>query len=93
MKELVEFLAKNIVSQPKEARVEETREPSGDTLKLSVASNDMGKIIGKMGRVIKAIRTLVKIKAIKEGRRVYLELVEQSQEQPESSNQKPGISS
>jgi predicted RNA-binding protein YlqC (UPF0109 family) len=90
MKELVEFLAKNIVSQPKEVCVEETKEPSGDTLKLSVASNDMGKIIGKMGRVIKALRTLVKIKAIKEGRRVYLELVEQNLDRdqaPETSNQ------
>jgi len=78
MKELVKFLAKNIVSQPAVVQVEETKEDAGENLKLSVAPEDMGKIIGKGGRVIKAIRTLLKIKAIKESKRVYLELVEQN---------------
>ena len=90
MKELVEFLAKNIVSEPSAVRIEETKDTTGDLIKLSVASNDMGRVIGKMGKVIKAIRTLLKIKAIRGGRRVYLELVEQNpnrDQAPETSNQ------
>ena len=78
MKELVEFLAKNIVAEPSDVRVEETRQENGEIIKLSVNLADMGKIIGRSGRIIKAIRGLLRIKAIKEGRRVYLELTEQS---------------
>jgi predicted RNA-binding protein YlqC (UPF0109 family) len=77
MKKLIELLAKNVVSNQKEVKVEESDSDSQQIVKLSVADDDMGKIIGKNGRVIKAIRTLLKIKAIKEGKRVYLELAEQ----------------
>ena len=79
MKELVEFLAKNIVSDPKSVKLVESTQDSQQIIRLSVASGDMGKIIGKSGRIIKSIRTLLKIKAIKEGKRVYLELAEQEQ--------------
>lgn len=79
MKELVEFLAKNIVSDPKSVKLAESTQDSQQIIRLSVASGDMGKIIGKSGRIIKSIRTLLKIKAIKEGKRVYLELAEQEQ--------------
>lgn len=78
MKKLIEFLAKNIVSQPQDVRVAETQDDGQEIIKLSVSAEDMGKIIGRAGRVIKALRNLLKIKAIKEGRRVYLELTEQN---------------
>ncbi|HEX7456048.1 MAG TPA: KH domain-containing protein [Candidatus Nanoarchaeia archaeon] len=76
MRQLVEFLAKNIVSAPESVKTQESQEGSQQIIKLSVAPDDMGKIIGKSGRVIKAIRALLKIKAIKTGKRVYLELSE-----------------
>ena len=76
MKELVEFIAKNIVDTPKEISIEETNENGFDILKLKVAQEDMGKVIGKSGKIIKAIRNMVKIKAIKENKRIRLELVE-----------------
>ncbi len=79
MKELVEFLAKNIVSDTKNVKLEESSQDTQQIVKLSVAGEDMGKIIGKSGRVIKSIRTLLKIKAIKEGKRVYLELADKEQ--------------
>jgi predicted RNA-binding protein YlqC (UPF0109 family) len=79
MKELVEFLAKNIVSDPKSVKLAESTQDSQQIIRLSVAGGDMGKIIGKSGRIIKSIRTLLKIKAIKEGKRVYLELAEEEQ--------------
>ena len=75
MKDLIEFLAKNIVSEASKVKVEEQAGEGGQVIKLSVAQEDMGKIIGKSGRVIKALRSLLKIKAIKEGKRVYLDLV------------------
>ena len=77
MKELVAFLAKNIVDKPKAVKVKEERNSSGNKFILSVDEHDMGKIIGKNGRIIKAIRAVLRIKAIKEGSRVYLELAEQ----------------
>ena len=79
MKKLVEFLAKNIATQPEKVVVEETTNESHQVIQLSVASEDMGKVIGKSGRIIKAIRTLLKIKAVKEGKRAYLELTDQNQ--------------
>jgi len=79
MKKLVEFLAKNIAAQPEKVVVKETTNESHQVIQLSVASEDMGKVIGKSGRIIKAIRTLLKIKAVKEGKRVYLELTDQNQ--------------
>ena len=79
MKELVEFLAKNIVSDTKSIKLEESSQDSQKIIRISVASEDMGKIIGKSGRVIKSIRTLLKIKSIKEGERVYLELADKEQ--------------
>ena len=77
MKELVEYLAKNLTSEPKKVRVEEVDIEGRNIIKLHVAENDMGKIIGKSGRIIKAFRTLIKIGAIKQNKRVYLELVDQ----------------
>ena len=76
MEKLVKYLAKNIVDSPDSVEVKKESEDGRDLLKLVVASEDMGKVIGKSGKVIKAIRTLLKIKAIKENKRIYLELVE-----------------
>ncbi len=79
MKELVAFLAKNIVSDTKSVKLEESSQDSQKIIRLSVATEDMGKIIGKSGRIIKSIRTLLKIKSIREGERVYLELADKEQ--------------
>lgn len=78
MKELIEYLAKNLTAEPKKVLVEEEDIDGRNIIKLHVAEEDMGKIIGKGGRIIKAIRTLLKIRAIRQNRRVYLELVDQN---------------
>lgn len=77
MKELIEYLAKNLTTEPKKVLVEEEDIDGRNIIKLHVAEEDMGKIIGKGGRIIKAIRTLLKIRAIRQNRRVYLELIDQ----------------
>ena len=76
MKELLVLLAKNLVDEPDLVHVIETQEDDG-TIKLSlrVGPNDVGKVIGKQGRIARAIRTLVKAAAISESKRVNVEIL------------------
>jgi len=77
MRDLLEYLVKNIVEQPEAVEIEKTETEGGFVnLKLSVASEDMGMVIGKGGRIIRALRNLVRVKAIKENKRVNVELTE-----------------
>ena len=77
LKELLEYLVKEIVSNPKKVKVEETTEEDGTVhLSFSVSPDDMGLVIGKQGRTISAIRSLVKTAAAKAGKRVFIELEE-----------------
>lgn len=77
MKDLLKYLTKSIVTKPDAVRVEETQTAEGfANLRLTVDPEDMGAVIGKGGRIIRALRNLVRVKAIKEGKRVNVELVE-----------------
>ena len=69
MKELVEVIAKSLVDYPDEVQVTETENDKAVVLELKVAQSDMGKVIGKQGRIAKAIRTVVKAAASKEDRK------------------------
>ena len=75
MKELVEFIAKSIVDAPDEVKVEEETEEDSIILKLQVADEDKGRVIGKQGRIAEAMRTLLRVKAAKAGTKVRLEIV------------------
>ncbi|SMC67122.1 KH domain-containing protein [Sporomusa malonica] len=75
MKELVEVIAKALVKNPEQVNVNETTDNSGTVYELHVASEDMGKIIGKQGRIAKAIRTVVKAAATRENKRVMVEIL------------------
>ncbi|WP_297631430.1 KH domain-containing protein [uncultured Clostridium sp.] len=75
MKELVELIAKSLVDRPEEVRVNEIAGEQSIILELKVAPEDMGKVIGKQGRIAKAIRTVVKAVAIKEEKRVVVEII------------------
>jgi predicted RNA-binding protein YlqC (UPF0109 family) len=75
MKELVEYIAKSIVSLPNDVKVTEETEENRLVIKLEVAADDKGRVIGKQGRVAEAMRTLLRVAAIKEGVRVRLEIV------------------
>lgn len=76
MKELLETIAKSLVDYPDEVSVNEIDEENALILELRVAKDDMGKVIGKQGRIAKAIRTVVKAAAIKENIRVVVEIVQ-----------------
>ncbi|NLK20984.1 MAG: KH domain-containing protein [Epulopiscium sp.] len=76
MKELVEMIAKALVDNPEEVRVNEVEGERSIILELTVASEDMGKVIGKQGRIAKAIRTVVKAAAIRENKHVVVEILQ-----------------
>jgi uncharacterized protein len=76
MKTLTEYIAKNLVDHPDEVSVEEIRRGNRVTLELSVAKDDMGRVIGKGGRVANAIRSLLRVAADREGCQVTLDVVE-----------------
>jgi predicted RNA-binding protein YlqC (UPF0109 family) len=75
MKELVEYIAKSVVTKPDEVVVTEERSEGGVLLKLQVNQEDMGRVIGKQGRVVQAMRTLLRVMAVKEGTRVELVVI------------------
>lgn len=74
MKELVEVIAKALVTNPDAVVVTETVTERETVLKLTVDPADMGKVIGKQGRIAKAIRTVLKAEAVREDKRVSLDI-------------------
>jgi predicted RNA-binding protein YlqC (UPF0109 family) len=75
MKDLLEFLAKSLVDNPDQVRVNEVLQGDAILFELNVAPEDMGKVIGKQGKIAKSIRTLVKARATKEGKKVSVDIL------------------
>ncbi len=75
MKELVEFIAKSLVDDPSQVQVSEVSGSGSIIIELRVAPEDMGRIIGKNGRVVNSIRTLLRASAARQGKRVTLEII------------------
>lgn len=77
MKELVEVIAKSLVENPDKVVVTETEDDKAITVELKVAQSDMGKVIGKQGRIAKAIRSVVKAASAKETKKVLVDIVQE----------------
>ncbi|SCW74812.1 hypothetical protein SAMN04487970_103934 [Paenibacillus tianmuensis] len=75
MKDLITVIAKALVDHPEEVRVNTVEDDRSITFELSVHPNDVGKVIGKQGRIAKALRTVVTSAAVKESKRVSVEIV------------------
>ena len=75
MKELVEYIARAIAAQPDEVRVTEEDRDGHIILRLEVAPDDKGRVIGRQGRVAQSIRALLRVAAVKQGTRATLEIV------------------
>ena len=75
MKELVEVIAKALVDNPDEVVVTEKEEGKNGTIELHVAASDMGKVIGKQGRIAKAIRSVVKAASLGDNKKVDVEII------------------
>jgi hypothetical protein len=76
MAEIVEYLARRLVDEPDAVRVEEVDREGDTVLQLYVAPDDVGKVIGRQGRIARALRTVVRASAAREDRRVLLEIME-----------------
>jgi len=76
MKELLLYMAKNLVDDPESVSVTESSDEEGKVLELRVAPGDMGKVIGRQGRIAKEIRTIVKTVAQRTGEKVTVEIVD-----------------
>ncbi|KRT76309.1 MAG: hypothetical protein XU14_C0053G0011 [Armatimonadetes bacterium CSP1-3] len=74
MKALVEFIARELVDHPEAVEVREVEDERGLRLELRVAPEDMGKVIGRQGRIARALRTVVKAASLRTGRRVTVEI-------------------
>lgn len=76
MKDLVQVIAKSLVDHPEEVSVSEKEENGVIVVELRVASDDMGKVIGKQGRIAKAIRTVVKAASSKDKKKVVVDIIQ-----------------
>jgi predicted RNA-binding protein YlqC (UPF0109 family) len=74
VEELLAYLARNLVSRPDEVRVVRSERDGAVLLELHVAPDDVGKVVGKGGRIARALRTVVRAGGVREGRRVLLEI-------------------
>ena len=78
MKELVQYLARALVSKPDAVEVKESDSDGASIIEIKVAKEDLGRIIGKQGRTAKSIRTLLNAAASRDNRRVILEIIEEN---------------
>lgn len=76
MKELVEVIAMSLVDHPEQVTVSETVKPDSILLELRVAPDDMGKVIGKQGKIAKSIRTIVKSAASRDDKKIIVDIVQ-----------------
>ena len=75
-KDLIEYIAKSLVDDPDAVSVNETEDERGPVLELKVAEGDIGKVIGKYGRIAKALRTVLSASSSKDGKRYSLEILD-----------------
>ena len=76
MKELIEYIARSLVDDPTQVHIEQRGRGQSLHFDLEVAKEDMGRVIGKSGRVANAMRTLLRVAAAREGKRVSLDIVD-----------------
>ncbi len=76
MRELVQYIATSLVDDPKQVKVSQVRQGSRQVVRLEVAKEDMGRIIGKNGKVANAIRIMLRVVAAQEGKQAFLDIVE-----------------
>lgn len=75
MQNLIEYLVKALVDEPDQVNVTEVSQDSSTTYEVRVAPNDLGKVIGKQGRIANALRTVAKAAAMRDKRKVYVEII------------------
>jgi predicted RNA-binding protein YlqC (UPF0109 family) len=89
MKNLLEYLVIHLVSHPEDVSIDEREDDRGTVYVIHVHQEDMGRVIGKGGSVIQAIRTIAKIRAIKEGIRAYVTLADEARDSQDNATAAP----
>lgn len=75
MQQLIEYLVKELVDEPEQVTITEVSQEEATTYEVRVAPNDLGKVIGKQGRIANALRTVAKAAAMKHKRKIYVEII------------------
>ncbi len=75
MQQLIEYLVKELVDEPEQVVITEVPQEDATTYEVRVAPNDLGKVIGKQGRIANALRTVAKAAAMKHKRKIYVEII------------------
>lgn len=75
MKDLIEYLVKALVDEPEQVDIKEVEDAEATTYEIRVDSTDLGKVIGKQGKIVNAVRTVVKAAAMREKKRVYIKVI------------------
>lgn len=75
MRDLIEYIARSLVTQPDQVQVTEVDDNGVSVFRLQVAPEDMGKVIGRQGRIATAIRSLLKVSSVRQGQRAVLEIL------------------
>lgn len=75
MKDMIEYLVKALVDEPDQVNISEVEGPESTTYEIRVASNDLGKVIGKQGKIANSLRTIAKAAAMRDRKRVYIEII------------------
>lgn len=86
MKKLLDYIIPNIVDNPEEVIITESETPSGTVISIQVHPDDMGRIIGKAGKVIKAIRQIARVISVRQNKKVHIDIVDKDNEQPVSES-------
>ena len=86
MKQLLEYIIPNIVNHPEDVLISEDNSETGASYLISVNPEDMGRVIGKAGKVIKAIRQIAHIMAVKRGVRIHIDVLDKNQPSEENQN-------
>lgn len=89
MKQLLDYIIPNIVNHPEDVVITQNSTPEGTTLLIDVNSEDMGRVIGKEGKVIKAIRQIARVMAIKQGIRLHIDILDKGVPTTEPSVETP----
>ena len=75
MKDMIEYLVKALVDEPEQVNITEVPGEESTTYEIRVASNDLGKVIGKQGKIANSLRTIAKAAAMRDKRRIYVEII------------------
>lgn len=93
MKKLLDYIIPNIVDHPEAVIITENETPSGTIISIEVGQEDMGRVIGKEGKVIKAIRQIARVISIRQNKKIHIDVVDKNSNDPQKTSAEDDFSS